>query len=101
MATAWTTSSARPEPLYVSAKAAADGRFFVSGFDRDGADAFDLPLPERGHGFTMHPARAEGVIFARRPGTFALVIDLAGRRVRTTVRSVPGRHFYGHGAYTR
>jgi uncharacterized protein len=94
-------AAAGAEPLYISAKAASDGRFFVSGFDRDGAEAFDLPLPERGHGFTVHPTRAEGVIFARRPGTFALVVGLASGRMRTTIHSVPGRHFYGHGAYTQ
>lgn len=39
------------------------------------------------------------MLFARRPGTFALVIDLAGGRVIREVRSPEDRHFYGHGVF--
>ena len=38
--------------------------------------------------------------FARRPGTFALVIDCAEGREVARLHTPEGRHFYGHGAFT-
>ena len=37
----------------------------------------DLPLPGRGHSFAVRPGGREAVHFSRRPGRFALVLDLA------------------------
>lgn len=87
--------------LYVNAKVDADGRFRVTAFDGEGTIAFDLPLPERGHAFTAAPDGGDGVIFARRPGTWALVIDRRGGAIRQAIASAPGRHFFGHGVYSR
>ena len=85
--------------LFLSAKADAADRFFVSGFDRTGAEAFALPLPGRGHAVALHPRKVEAVVFARRPGTFAMAIDLASGEVRARIGSVTDRHFYGHGLF--
>jgi hypothetical protein len=40
------------------------------------------------------------VVFARRPGTFAVVFDPAGREAPITLASVEGRHFFGHGTFS-
>jgi hypothetical protein len=40
------------------------------------------------------------VAFARRPGTFALVIDCAEGEVVARLGTPEGRHFYGHGSFT-
>lgn len=85
--------------LFVSARADADGHF-VTGLDEDGRVVFDLPLPERGHSSVFHPSRAEAVHFARRPGTFARVIDIRGGRYLASIEAQAGRHFYGHGAFS-
>jgi len=61
---------------------------------------FDLPLPERGHAAAAHPRRPEAVAFARRPGTFALVIDCAAGREIARLDAPLGRQFYGHGAFS-
>jgi hypothetical protein len=45
--------------------------------------------------------RPEAVAFARRPGTFAQVIDCAAGRVRARMEAPAGRHFYGHGVFSR
>ena len=37
--------------------------------------------------------------FARRPGTFALVLDCAAGVVLRRLEAPGGRHFYGHGAF--
>ncbi|MCL3883156.1 DUF1513 domain-containing protein [Marivita sp. GX14005] len=87
-------------PRYLSAAALSDGRYVLCGIRADLDLAFQLPLPERGHAAAAHPARPEAVAFARRPGTFALVIDCAlGMRI-ATLTAPEGRHFYGHGAFS-
>jgi uncharacterized protein len=88
------------ERLFLSAKADAADRFFVSGFDSAGNEAFALPLPTRGHAVAPHPRKAEAVIFARRPGRFALAIDLTAGEVLARIDSASGRHFYGHGVFS-
>lgn len=92
---------------------AADRRYFVSACSdaahntlarvvaEDGRTVATLPLPERGHGAARRPAKREVVAFARRPGRFALVFDpLSGEPARQ-IAAAEGRHFYGHGAFSR
>ena len=88
-------------PLYLSAGAGADGGYRVSGFAADGASFLDLSLPGRGHSFAVRPGAREAVHFARRPGRFALVLDLARGAAVREVETPAGRHFYGHGAFSR
>ena len=85
--------------VYLSARTDMAGDRRVSAFDPGGALRFDLPLPARGHAFALHPHRPVAVCFARRPGAFALAIDLVRGSPLADVRSPAHRHFYGHGAY--
>jgi hypothetical protein len=87
-------------PHYLAAAGLADGSFWLLGLTEAGAETFRLPLPDRGHAAAAHPARAEAVAFARRPGTFALVIDCAEGREVARLHAPRDRHFYGHGAFT-
>lgn len=85
--------------LFYSARADAAGRYFVTGFDSDGAVVVDRPLAARGHGSAF--ARDGRVVhFARRPGRFALVLDPATGTVEAEIDSIDGRHFEGHGAFS-
>ena len=93
-------AAARDAPLYLSARADAAGGYRVSGFASDGARVFDLPLPARGHSFAVRPGEPEAVHFARRPGRFALVLDLVRGVIAQRVDSPDGRHFYGHGVFS-
>jgi len=93
-------SSEAHAPLWLSARGDAEGNYFATGFGPSGRFAFDLPLPTRGHSFAVHPQRPEAIAFGRRPGEFALVIDLdAGREIRT-IPAAAGFHFNGHGTFT-
>ncbi|MFO1202832.1 MAG: DUF1513 domain-containing protein [Tabrizicola sp.] len=74
--------------------------YFLNGLDAHGASLFQIPLPGRGHAAAAHPVRAEAVAFARRPGTFALVIDCATGSVRHRLSPPEGMQFNGHGAYS-
>lgn len=87
-------------PRYVSAAAKPDNSTWIVGLDADGAVLFSHPVPGRGHAAALHPQRAEAVTIARRPGTFADVIDCATGQVLTRLESPEERHFYGHGAFT-
>lgn len=88
-------------PSFLAAARSLDGTFALYGLDSAGQRVFSVPLPERGHAAAGHPSRPEAVAFARRPGTFALVIDCreTGRLI-ARLDAPPGRHFYGHGAYS-
>ncbi|MEM7177550.1 MAG: DUF1513 domain-containing protein [Pseudomonadota bacterium] len=74
--------------------------FRIIGLDQSGVVSFDHPLPARGHAGAVHPRRAQLVAFARRPGTFALVIDCASGGIRARLAAPAGRHFYGHGTFS-
>jgi len=86
-------------PAYLAAARRDDGRYVLVGLDMRGGERFSLPLPARGHAAAAHPTRPEATAFARRPGTFALVIDCIAGRTMAVLEAPEGRHFYGHGAY--
>lgn len=88
-------------PSYLSAAALADGSFVLCGIDDDLNITFQLPLPARGHAAAAHPTRPEAVAFARRPGTFAVVIDCMGGVQKAMLEAPIGRHFYGHGTFSQ
>jgi hypothetical protein len=87
-------------PAYLAAARVASGAYCLCGLDEAGNILFDLPLPDRGHAAAAHPERPEAVAFARRPGTFAIVIDCARGRETALLEAPPRRHFYGHGAFS-
>jgi hypothetical protein len=87
-------------PHYLAAAGLPDGSFWLLGLTDGGTETFRMPLPDRGHAAAAHPERPEAVAFARRPGTFALVIDCAEGREMARLHSPEDRHFYGHGAFT-
>ena len=76
------------------------GRYLASVFDHSGRIRHDVPLPGRGHGFAADPATGAVVVFARRPGGWALVLDPATGRISARLAAGPGRRFYGHGAFS-
>jgi hypothetical protein len=85
------------QPAYVAAAMGADGAQALHGLSRDGAILFTVPLPARGHAAAAHPERPEVVAFARRPGTFALVMNAATGTVAHRLTPPQGHHFNGHG----
>ncbi|MEM6695045.1 MAG: DUF1513 domain-containing protein [Pseudomonadota bacterium] len=87
-------------PDYLAAAKVPSGAFALVGLSGDGSAAFEIPLPARGHAAAAHPQAPLAVAFARRPGTFALVIDCLAGRVDAELTAAPGHHFSGHGAYS-
>ena len=76
------------------------GRHLASIFDQSGCIHHDVPLPGRGHGFAVQPVTGRVVVFARRPGDWALILDPSTGAVVECLAVSDGRHFYGHGAFS-
>ena len=87
-------------PDYLAAALFPDGSYRLAGLTRDGDTLFTLPLPARGHAAAAHPHRAQAVAFARRPGSFAVVIDCTTGTETARLTAPEGRHFYGHGVFS-
>ena len=85
---------------FIGCRADREGRFLASVFDESGRIHHDVPLPGRGHGFAVQPSTGLVVVFARRPGDWALVLDPATGTVLERLSATEGRHFYGHGAFS-
>lgn len=67
----------------------------------DGTLLREVPLSARGHDIALDKANGRAVAFARRPGTFAVAFDLPGARAPAIFHAMDGRHFYGHGCFSR
>ena len=87
-------------PSFLAAARDPDGSFALYGLDTNGASTFRVPLPARGHAGAGHPSLAEAVVFARRPGLFALVIDCSRGDVLQHLTPPEGRQFNGHGVFS-
>nr|WP_321248997.1 DUF1513 domain-containing protein [uncultured Ruegeria sp.] len=88
-------------PDYLAAALFPDDTYRLAGLDVNGTILFSLPLPARGHAAAAQPHLPQAVAFARRPGTFAAVIDCATGVQIAELQAPKGRHFYGHGTYSR
>lgn len=86
-------------PAFLAAGKRGDA-FFLHGLTATGTSLFQIALPGRGHAAAAHPHLAEAVAFARRPGTFALVIDCATGDIRHRLTPPDGMQFNGHGAFS-
>lgn len=87
-------------PAYLSAGMKPDGSYVLCGLTGAGEISFELPLPARGHAAAAHPTRPEAVAFARRPGTYAVVLDCTNGQEKARLDAPAGRHFYGHGTFS-
>ncbi|MCC2613390.1 DUF1513 domain-containing protein [Neorhizobium petrolearium] len=90
----------RADAVYASGFRAPDGSFGIATVSERGEIIDRVALPARAHGMAFSGATGHVVAFARRPGTFAMVFDPAGRTEPIIVTSPEGRHFYGHGHFS-
>lgn len=90
----------RAELVFASAIQKQAGGYAAALVTEAGSLIATIDLPDRGHDITFSPVTGQGVVFARQPGTFALVFDPTGAKAPQTLTSIPGRHFFGHGAFS-
>lgn len=90
----------RNELAFASAVQTASGGYGAVLLGERGDLIASIDLPDRGHDITISREAGRGVVFARQPGTFAVVFDPEGREAPVTLDSVEGRHFFGHGVFS-
>jgi len=82
----------------VSACTSSEGQHFVAAFDLSGQLINQVKLPARGHDVIAIPNKpGHALVFARRPGMFALEINFVDGVVVKEIHAEIGSHFYGHG----
>jgi hypothetical protein len=86
--------------LFIGSQKQADDSYSVVAVDECGKVRFQETLPDRGHDTAISPDRKTVVLFARRPGRFAVVMDLRQREQTFAFQAPANRHFYGHGFFT-
>lgn len=86
-------------PSFLGAARDPSGDYALYGLDDAAKVVFRVPLPDRGHAAAPHPTKPEAVAFARRPGTFAVVVNCYTGAVTHTLTAPQGRHFMGHGVF--
>lgn len=88
------------DAVFATAYLKRDGTFGAAVLSEEGKLLHTIALPDRGHDITFDPVSKRSVVFARQPGTFAVVFDHKGRSEPMTIPSIAGRHFYGHGVFS-
>lgn len=83
---------------YVAARQQQDGGYVAAVFDLDTGDRALVPLPGRGHDVAVSPGGDSFVVFARRPGRFAIAVERD--RPPVLFETPDDRHFYGHGCFS-
>ncbi|MEM7302928.1 MAG: DUF1513 domain-containing protein [Pseudomonadota bacterium] len=93
----------RARAVFATAFMTRNATFGVALLSEDGTVIGEHPLPARGHDVVFQPASGNlAVVFARRPGNFALAFSLQSRASKEPVlfTTPPNRHFYGHGVFS-
>ncbi len=88
------------DAVFATAYQRRDGQYGVAVLSEAGKLVFSTALPERGHDVTFDAVSRRSVVFARQPGTFAIVFDHTRQTEPVTITSITGRHFFGHGVFS-
>ncbi|MDG4905750.1 DUF1513 domain-containing protein [Mesorhizobium sp. WSM4898] len=96
---AWAETLAT-DAVFATAFVRRDGSFGAAVLSEAGKILHTLDLPDRGHDVAFDPVSKRSVVFARQPGTFAMVFDHTGREKPLIIASIAGRHFFGHGVFS-
>jgi hypothetical protein len=88
------------EPLYISCRMDASEAASVAVLKADGEVLLETALPARGHDIAQRPHAREFVVFARRPGTWAVAVDANRASEPRIITARPDRHFFGHGLFS-
>ena len=88
------------QSLFVAACREQEGSYAAVAYAEGCGLGHRVMLPGRGHDLVQRPGTNECVIFARRPGTFAVAFRVDGSAAPLEFRTSTDRHFYGHGAFS-
>lgn len=88
------------DQLFVSAYMDPSRNFGLAVLNEAGKIIYRQSLPARGHGIAAQKGLSKAIIFARRPGNFALAFDPTQRLEPILFHTDIDRHFYGHGVFS-
>ena len=97
---AFAAGGSERDVAFVSAARRAAGDFCVLLLRADGSVVRDIALSGRGHDIAIHRPSGRVVVFARRPGTFAVAFETLRATPPQIFAAAEGRHYYGHGAFS-
>lgn len=89
-----------PQDLFVAACRESSGAYTAIAYGEGCGLGHRVALPGRGHDLVQRPGSSECVVFARRPGTFAVAFHVDGSAAPVEFRTRADRHFHGHGAFS-
>lgn len=89
-----------PQRLFVASCREQSGSYAAIAYAEGRGLDHRVTLPGRGHDLVQRPGTRECVVFARRPGTFAVAFRIDGSAAPVEFRTRADRHFYGHGAFS-
>lgn len=87
--------------IFLSCRILTNGSYTLACMNAGGHVFWENALPGRGHGFAIRQGTDQFVVFARRPGQYAMVVDVRTGKTIKRLSSITGRHFYGHGVFDR
>jgi len=99
----WGVGGARAldgEPLYVSCRMDSREAASVAVLTAKGELLLQTALPARGHDVAQRPHTRQFVVFARRPGTWAVAVDANRADEPQVITARADRHFFGHGLFS-
>jgi len=88
------------QPAYVSSVRVGPRLHALLVIGEDGREIGRLPLAGRGHDIAVDRVRRRVAAFARRPGYFAVIVDLDPLAPIATINPPEGHHFFGHGVFS-
>lgn len=88
------------EPLYISCRMDASEAASVAVLTANGELLLETALPARGHDIAQRPHARQFVVFARRPGTWAVAVDTDHSSEPQVITARAYRHFFGHGVFS-
>jgi hypothetical protein len=86
--------------IWLSAQGDKSETYGVGLFDSASASSSEIPSGFRGHGVTLHPSGKLALMFARRPGTQVIEVNLESREHRLAFECRQNRHLFGHGCFS-
>lgn len=87
------------DALFASGYQSRDGHFGLALLSKTGDIIHKHDLPARGHGLASNAHSEWAIIFARRPGNFALAFTPNHHKDPVLFTTPFDRHFYGHGVF--
>lgn len=83
---------------FLSAQGSSSNNYSLNWFKQSAINSVKSNF--RGHGVAVNPDHKTAILFARRPGTQGIEVDLSNAKIINTFHCSPGFHLTGHGCFS-